>query len=134
MDDPQRLRPVLPGQLVVLVADDSALICNILRFALEAMGMFVLAATDGQKALELSQKFPGTIHAVVSDIVLPNLDGLGLCDQIRLDRPGIKLLLMSGNSGPADGTPFLQKPFRVEELKQKMRYLVDGMTPMPPAS
>jgi CheY-like chemotaxis protein len=134
MNDPQHLGPVLAGQVVVLVADDQALVCNIVRIALEAMGMFVLDASDGQQALELSRKFPGAIHALVSDIVMPNLDGVGLCDQIRRERPEIKLLLMSGNSGPVDGIPFLQKPFHIQQLKQRVRELVDGITPMPPAS
>jgi hypothetical protein len=59
------------------------------------------------------RKFSGAIHALVSDIVMPNLDGLDLCDQIRRERPEIKLLLMSGNRGPVDGIPFLQKPFNL---------------------
>jgi DNA-binding response OmpR family regulator len=96
--------------------------------------LIVLDASDGQQALELSRKFPGTIHALVSDIVMPNLDGLGLCNQIRRERPEIKLLLMSGNSGPVDGIPFLQKPFHIEELKRKMRQLVDGITSTSSAS
>jgi YesN/AraC family two-component response regulator len=48
--------------------------------------MFVLSASDGKRALELSRKFPGTIHALVSDTVMPNLDGLGLCKQIQRER------------------------------------------------
>jgi CheY-like chemotaxis protein len=60
----------------------------------------------------------------VSDVVMPNLDGLGLCKQIRRERPEIKLLLMSGDSGPVEGIPFLRKSFKVEELKQKMRQLL----------
>jgi len=110
------------------------MICNIVRITLEEMGIFVLTASDGMQALELSRKFPGAIHALVSDIVMPNLDGLGLCNQIRLERPEIKLLLMSGDRGPVDSIPFLRKPFKLEQLKHKMRQLVEGMTPMPPAS
>jgi hypothetical protein len=60
-DQPQHLRPVLANQPVVLVAEDDAIICNVVRFALEAAGMFVLTASDGKQALELSRKFPGTI-------------------------------------------------------------------------
>ena len=134
MGDPQTLRASLAGQLVVLVAEDEVTICNIVRIVLEAMGMFVLAASDGKQALELSRKFPGTIHALMSDTEMPNLDGLGLCEQIRRERPEIKLLLMSGTHGPADGIPFLQKPFGVEELKEKMRQLVGGMTSTSSAS
>jgi DNA-binding response OmpR family regulator len=128
MDDPQHLRAAPAGQLVVLVAEDERMVLNMVRVALEAMGMFVLAAIDGKQALELSRKFPGTIHALVSDVVMPNLDGIGLCEQIRRERPEIKLLLMSATGGPVVGIPFLQKPFGVEELKQKMRQLVGGIT------
>jgi len=89
--------------------------------------MFVLAASDGNEALELSRKFPGTIHALVSDIVMPHLDGLGLYEQIRRERPAIQVLLMSGTAGSTDGVPFIRKPFRLEEFKQKVLQLVtDG--------
>src|SRR5215469_6301454 len=131
MNDPQHLRSPLAGQLVVLVAEDEVTICNIVRIALEEMGIFVLTASDGTQALELSRKFPGAIDALVSDTVMPNLDGFGLCDQIRRERPEIKVLLMSGTCGPVDGVSFLQKPFGVEELKQKMRRVVDGIRTTP---
>jgi CheY-like chemotaxis protein len=69
---------------------------------------------------------PGTIHALVTDIVMPNLDGLGLCDQVLRERPSIKVLLMSASGDPVDGIPFLQEPFRLEELKQKVRQQLAG--------
>ena len=134
MNDPQHLRPALAGQFVVLVAEDEVMICNIVRIALEAIGMFVLDANDGKQALELSRTFPGTIHSLVSDVVMPNLDGFGLCEQIQRERPEIKVLLLSGTADPLDGVSFLRKPFGVEELKEKMRQLVGGMTSTPPAS
>jgi DNA-binding NtrC family response regulator len=116
----------LAGQPVVLVADDDAIVCKVVRIALEAAGMFVLTASDGKQALELSRKFPGTIHALVSDVVMPNLDGLGLYKQILSERPTIKVLLISATSDSVDGAPFLRKPFKLEELKQKVRQLVSG--------
>ena len=134
MDDPQHLRPALSGQVVVLVAEDEVMIRNIVRMALEAMGMFVLDASDGEQALELSRKFSGTIHALVSDLIMPNLDGLGLFEQIRRERPEIKLLLMSATGSSMVGIPFLQKPFGVEEFKEKMRQLISGRTSTSSAS
>jgi DNA-binding response OmpR family regulator len=134
MDDPQHLRPALAGQLVILVAEDEVMICNIVRIALEEMGFFVLTASDGEQALELSRNFRGTIHALVSDIVMPNLDGLGLCEQIRRERPEIKVLLLSGTAGPLEGVSFLRKPFGVEEIQEKMRQLVGGITSTQSAS
>lgn len=133
MNDPHPLSPALAGQFVVLIAEDELMICNIVRMTLEEMGVLVLTASDGEQALEFSRKFPGAIHALVSDTEMPNLDGLALCDQIRRERPETKLLLMSGSSGPANGISFLQKPFGVEELKQKMRQLLDGIALLPPA-
>jgi CheY-like chemotaxis protein len=88
--------------------------------------MFVLSASDGRQALALSRKFPGTIHALVTDVVMPDLDGSGLCEQILRERPAIKVLLMSGFGRPVHGLPFLPKPFKVEELQQKVRQLVTG--------
>jgi CheY-like chemotaxis protein len=120
MGDP----PVLTGQPVVLVADDDAMICKCLRIALEAAGMFVLTASDGKQALELSQKFPSTIHALVADVVMPNLDGLALCEQILLERPAIRVLLMSGTADAVEGVPFLRKPFKLPELTQKVWQLL----------
>jgi len=55
---------------------------------------FVLASSDGEQALELSRKFPQHNSCPVSDIVMPKLDGLGLFEQIRRERPATKLLLM----------------------------------------
>jgi DNA-binding NtrC family response regulator len=126
MNDPQHLRPALAGQPVVLVAEDEVMICNNVCIALERAGMFVLAANDGKQALELSRKFPDTIHVLVSDIVMPHLGGLSLCEQIQRERPAIKVLLMSGNNGPFNGVPFLRKPFKLEELKQQVWKLLRG--------
>jgi hypothetical protein len=56
---------------------------------------------------------------------MPNLDGLGLCDQILREGPAIKVLLMSGSDGPV-GVPFLREPFKLEELTQKVRQLLAG--------
>jgi two-component system, cell cycle sensor histidine kinase and response regulator CckA len=114
----------MPGQPVALVAGDDAMIRHVVRIALERIGMFVLAATDGEQALELSRKFPGAIHALVSDVIMPNLDGLSLCEQIQRERPAIKVLLMSAARGPVNGVPFLKKPFIVGELQQQVQKLL----------
>jgi DNA-binding response OmpR family regulator len=126
MRDPAHLRPAQPDQTVILVAEDEALVRNIVQIGLESSGYFVIAAADGGEALELSRVFPGTIHAVVSDIVMPNLDGVSLREQILLERPGVKVLLMSGTGAdlPLKGIPFLRKPFQIEELKTRVRQLL----------
>jgi DNA-binding NtrC family response regulator len=122
----EHLRPADPDQPVILVAEDESVVRHIVRIALEAAGLFVLTAVDWEQALGLSRSFPGKIDALVSDVLMPNLDGVRLHEQILRERPGIKVLLMSGTGShlPIKEVPFLRKPFQVEELKTRVRHLV----------
>jgi DNA-binding NtrC family response regulator len=126
MEDPEHLRPSHPDQPVILVVDDEVMIRNIARITLEADGYFVLAAHDGEEALHISRKFPGTIHALLSDVIMPKVDGLQLRERILTERPGIQVLLMSGNidSAPPFEVPFLAKPFDLWVLKDRIRQLL----------
>jgi CheY-like chemotaxis protein len=125
MEDLNHLRPSRPGQPVVLVADDEVIIRNLVRIALESAGLFVLAAADGDEALQMSRKFPGAIHVLVSDVKMPRIDGIALRRQLLLERPTTKVLLMSGAvDQPLEGVPFLHKPFHIEEMKQRVRELL----------
>jgi DNA-binding NtrC family response regulator len=109
----------------VLVVDDEEMICQLARMTLEAAGFFVLAAGNGEQALMLSRRFPGTIHVLVSDIVMPRMSGLALRQQILRERPAIQVLLMSGQMDhPLEGAAFLPKPFRVEDLIERVRQLL----------
>lgn len=125
MNNPANFRPSRPDQLVVLVADDEPIVCNLVRIALEAAGFFVLTAGDGEEAMVVSRAFAGTIHALVSDVRMPNMDGVALREQILLERPDIKVLLISGHGlDPLNAVPFLQKPFRLEVLQDRVRKLL----------
>lgn len=125
MQDPKNLLPSQPGRTVILIAEDEVMVRNIARIVLEAEGYFVLTAGDGEQALSMSRQFPGTIHALLSDVRMPNLDGLELRTKILTERPGIKVLLMSGYiESPAEDIPFLPKPFGPTVLKQRMRELL----------
>jgi CheY-like chemotaxis protein len=100
--------------------------------ALETIGMFVLTASDGEQALELSRKFPGAIHALVSDIIMTNPDGLGLCKQILQERPAIKVLLMSGSRGRVNGVPVPPKAVHSRRASAAgPKTAVDGLTLAP---
>jgi two-component system C4-dicarboxylate transport response regulator DctD len=121
MNNPQNLLPADPDHVVVLVAEDEVMIQNVARIALEKAGFFVLTATDGEEALTISRGFPSTIHALVSDIKMPKLDGFGLRERIVAERPAIKVLLMSGQVDPhVGGVTFLRKPFRPAQLREKV--------------
>jgi DNA-binding response OmpR family regulator len=92
-------------------------------------GHFVLSAADGHEGLELSRKYPGSIDLVITDVLMPRLNGTDLCAHLLEERPGIKVLVMSGAdmreiaSQNAD-MPFLPKPFDGETLKAKVRAIL----------
>jgi len=96
--------------------------------ALKAEGARVLSAHDGRNALEISREYPGVIDAVITDLSMPKIDGLELRKLISAERPGIRVLLMSGYvfSVP-DGAPFLRKPLDLVAMHQHVQDLLASM-------
>jgi CheY-like chemotaxis protein len=120
-----------PDQLVVLVADDEPTVLDFVRMALEGAGYFVLAARDGEEALAVSRSFPGAVHAALSDVKMPRLDGPGMVEQLRAERPGVRVLFMSGQTdgSPLYGCSFLRKPFSPSQLREHVaRLFAQAMT------
>ena len=127
MQNPELLQLSNFDQTVILLADDEVLIRNVARKVLQSAGYFVLPANDGEEALNISRQYPGKIDVLLSDVNMPNLDGLELREQILFERPGTKVLLMSGQvESPADGIPFLRKPFGSSVLKERIHQLLDS--------
>ena len=125
MNNPEHLRPPNRNQIVVMVVDDEVLVRNIARIVLEVEGYFILTAGNGEEALEISRQYPGIIHAVLSDVQMPKMDGLELRDIILTERSGIKVLLMSGYmTATAESIQFLQKPFGPTVLKGRIQQLL----------
>ena len=92
-------------------------------------GYFVLSAADGHEGLELSRKYPGPIDLVITDVKMPRLNGTDLCAHLIEERPGIKILVMSGADvreivSQNVNMPFLPKPFDGEALKAKVRSIL----------
>jgi DNA-binding NtrC family response regulator len=112
------------SQLVVLLAEDESLMLTVLRKTLKHEGYLVLTASDGEEALLVSHIFRGTIHALLTDIRMPKMNGLELQARIQAERPGIKVLLMSGYAFEGGQTPFLRKPFTSTVLRERMRELL----------
>jgi CheY-like chemotaxis protein len=116
-----------PSAAVLLVEDDDNL-RNLLQRTLEAVGFSVLSAANGAEALRLCQQPDATIDLVVSDIVMPRLDGLQLSEQIRTDRPEMKFLFITGFADEFPelrelikiGATILEKPFLPSELVRKV--------------
>ena len=116
------LRSLGVRRSVILVADDEALIRNLVTLLLQQEGYFVLSAADGHEGLELSRKYPGKIDLLIMDVTMPRMNGTDLCGHLLEERPGIKVLVMSGNDiteivSQNANMPFLPKPFDGQTLK-----------------
>ena len=117
------------NQGVVLVVDDDATIREMVKYLLEGEGYQVLCARDGQDALDLSRRYRHKIHLTISDVEMPGLGGTDLCFHLLAERPGIRILLMSGEdrSGLVVGgaaVPFLLKPFDGTALRSRVQALL----------
>ena len=116
--------PVRAGSApVVLVVDDETAVRRFACRVLERAGFGVLEATDGAEALELIQSRSGALEAVVSDIVMPNMNGVQLMEGLAMSQPGLPVILMSGYAtealterGIATPCGILPKPFSAERL------------------
>jgi CheY-like chemotaxis protein len=126
----QKLRVALtrePSNTILLV-EDNANLRNLLQRTLEGVGFSVLAAADGGEALRLCQQHDGKIDLVVSDIVMPHLNGLELSERIRASRLETKFLFMTGFGDQFPelrerikyGANILEKPFLPSELLRKV--------------
>lgn len=113
-------------QLVVLIVDDEPMALDLIRAILGEDGYFILAAADGEAALQLSRTFPGVIHLVLSDVQMPKLNGLQLRERLQEERPASKVLLMSGQVHLAEDQTFLSKPFSPEVLKERVRQTISA--------
>lgn len=116
---------------VILVADDEVMIRNLVTILMQTEGYFVLAAADGHEGLELSRKYPGTIELVITDMQMPKLNGADLCAHLLEERPGIKVLVMSGADigeivSQNINLPFLPKPFDGKTLIARVRAILSA--------
>ncbi len=123
-------------ETVLLVEDELAVRQSTLRF-LAKNGYTVLEASDGEEALRVSREYCGTIHMMISDVVMPKMSGPLLAEHLSVERPHMKTLFVSGYAentvlrhGEIDlSTCFLQKPFGLRTLAQKTREILDAPAP-----
>lgn len=118
----------LQGQETILLVEDDDVVREITGRILRRSGYQVLEAREGNEALEISQSHQGPIHLVLSDLVMPGINGRELVLQIASQHPGIKVALMSGyaEEGIIDreilgtGIGFIEKPFEARVLLRKV--------------
>jgi len=124
---------VLTGEETVLLTEDEDSVRTVATAALERRGYRVLAAADGESAIAISRAFPGRIDLLVTDVVMPGMNGRELAEQLEQMRPGMRVLFVSGYTDDAvllkgvslDERTFLQKPFTSLELAKRVRVVLD---------
>jgi two-component system, cell cycle sensor histidine kinase and response regulator CckA len=124
----------LHGDETILFAEDDVAIRMLARQILDSHGYKVLIARNGREALKLSDEFAGKIDLLVTDTVMPELNGRQLSNALAESRPETKVLFVSGytdnvivHHGVLDpGIEFLQKPFTAEALLRRVRRLLKG--------
>lgn len=119
------------GSEVVLVVEDADVVRKLACDLLRSQGYVVLEARHGREALQLLDRYGGTIHLLLTDVVMPEMGGRQLAEQVRRRQPNVKVVYMSGYADDAvDGVlepeaGFIPKPFFPEALAQKVRDALD---------
>ncbi len=127
-----------PGQLsgaeTILLVEDEEQIRTVERVILRDLGYQVIEARSGPEALTLCEAHAGTIHLLLTDVVMPQMSGPELATRVIALRPAIKVVCMSGYTedalvryGASDaGMAYLQKPITRDKLARKVRAVLDG--------
>jgi len=139
---PTETRAVEPGTETILVVEDEANLRYLARQFLEKQGYTVIEAADGAVAMQIAVAHEGVIHLLLTDVIMPGMNGRELAQRISEIRPNVKVLYMSGyteNVVGQDGTleagvRLLQKPFNLRDLKTKVREVLDTTSTPPEAA
>lgn len=125
------------GLETVLIVEDELALLNVCQIIVQRLGYNVLVASSPEEALKIATSFPGTINLLITDVILPGLDGTQLARQIRQIHPEIREIFVSGycpntispENFPAEAS-FLQKPFSSSDLAQKIRQTIGTTAPL----
>jgi CheY-like chemotaxis protein len=128
--------PVARGHETILLVEDEPAILNMTRQMLERFGYRVLSASTPGEAIRVATEHAGEIHLLISDVVMPEMNGRDLAKNVISLYPGIRRLFMSGytaniiaHHGVLDeGINFIQKPFSIQALAAKVREALEPGT------
>jgi CheY-like chemotaxis protein len=120
------------GSETILVVEDHEGVRGLIVGTLELCGFRILQAGEGRSALRLAKQYVGTIDLLLTDVIMPGMNGKEVADQLKAARPGLKVLFMSGYSGELiahrgvldAGVDYLPKPFTPDALTAKVREML----------
>ncbi|MFH1020643.1 MAG: ATP-binding protein, partial [Pseudomonadota bacterium] len=130
----QDTRSMPLGKETVLIVDDDASIRRLLKDTLEPLGYDLIEAGSGEDALAVLERTERQIHLVLTDLIMPGMNGQELIDALRAARPGIKTILMSGytddiivhHGALKPGVNFINKPLLPIALANKIREVLEA--------
>ena len=124
------------GTETILVAEDDLGVRNLVEMVLKKFGYEVLMAVDGRQAVELFREHGDRIGLVLMDIIMPNMNGMEACAEIKALRPEVKVLFLSGytaeflqSRGMEDGVDLIAKPVQPMELLRRVRAVLEEELP-----
>ncbi len=129
--EPRNAEPVRGGTETILVAEDHEGLRELVRESLESLGYTVLAASDGQEAVDVFRRHAGKIDLLVLDVIMPRLRGPDAYKRIRELNPSVPVLFCTGYNPDSTQVealtshPVLQKPYPALELARTVRQLLD---------
>ncbi|RLB17312.1 MAG: hypothetical protein DRG82_06910, partial [Deltaproteobacteria bacterium] len=130
----KRPLPQIRGTETILLVEDEEALRDLAKRMLGEYGYTVVFAGDGEEALKRADDHKDAIHLLLTDVVMPAMDGKELAEKLQSKRPEMKVLFMSGYTDNAvahhgildAGLNFIQKPFTAASLAQKVREVLDG--------
>ena len=125
---------LIRGSETILVVEDEEAILSLARRFLQGMGYRVLTAGSPSAALDIVRAYDGPLHLLLTDVVLPEMNGRQLQERLLELRPGMRTVFMSGYDADVvahrgvleEGVTFIQKPFTMRALTQRLRQILDA--------
>jgi PAS domain S-box-containing protein len=127
-------RPALRGHETILLVEDEPSILNLTTQMLEMSGYSILAASTPGEAIRMAREHAGEIHLLMTDVIMPEMNGRDLAKNLLSLYPDLKRLFMSGYTADViahqgvldEGVYFIQKPFSIQSLTTKVREVLDS--------
>ncbi len=121
------------GKETILLVEDETAILEVAQMMLVKLGYTLLTATTPDEAIRLAEAYTGEIHLLITDVVMPGMNGRDLAGRLLTPYPSIKQLFMSGYTANViahhgvleEGVHFIQKPFSIKDLASKVREALD---------
>jgi DNA-binding NtrC family response regulator len=126
--------PVARGLETILLVEDEPAILGMTRLMLERLGYRVLLASTPSEAIRVAKEHGGEIHLLITDLIMPEMNGWDLAKNLTSLHPELACLFMSGYTSDViahhgvldEGVQFIQKPFSMKEMAGKVREILES--------